>query len=147
MAVRSCRISTLRALAAGAKSRASARSYDHVDEELKEIITLNRVSPERRRNLLQVFHGMRALESGIKETIRGHGIGPEKTLGGLLYQMNRLPPNHSCHMDAGNLGRFLSMVRADRNRIMHEANAFPRTNRECDRIMGEITACFTQTVK
>jgi hypothetical protein len=102
---------------------------------------------ERRKNLLQVFHGMRALESGLKEVIRSHGQNPKGSLGGFLYQMHGFASNHPCHIDASTLGRFLGSVRMYRNRIMHEANAFPRTNREAERILGDMASCFCFFIK
>lgn len=147
MAVRRNRLDALRAIVAGARSRTSSRAFDHVDHELQEVGLAGRVSPERRRNLLQVFHGMRALDSALKEVLRSHGLTPKHSIGQLLHQMAALPPGHPCHLNAANLGRFLNSTGKDRNRIMHEANAFPRTNQEADRILGELAACFVLLVR
>lgn len=147
MGVKRNRVDTLRALAAGAKSRAGSTAFDLIDLELQHISSATRVSPEWRKNLLQVFHGMRALETGMKEVVRSHGQIPKSSLGSLLYQMNGFGPGHPCYIDSGTLGRFLGTVRPQRNRIMHEANAYPTTNRETERIMGDVASCFCFFVK
>lgn len=147
MAMRRSRLDTLRAIVAGARARTSSNAFDHVDHELQEVGSSGRVSPERRRNLLQVFHGMRALDSALKEVLRSHGLTPKHSLGQLLHQMAGLPAGHPCHLNTASLGRFLNSTGKDRNRIMHEANAFPRTNREADQIMGELAACFALLVR
>lgn len=147
MAVRRSRIDALRAIVAGARSRSNFNSFDDVDQELQEIGHSVRITLERRRNLLQVFHGMRALDSALKEVLRSHGVVPKHSIGKLLHQMASLPANHPCHLDSANLGRFLNSTGKDRNRIMHEANAFPRTNREADQMMGELAACFALLVR
>lgn len=147
MGVTSKRISTLRALTAGARSRTGAPGFNHVDHELQEVNTCQRVSPEKRRNLLQVFHGLRALESALKEVVASHGQAPGRSLGEVLRQLNGLPVGHPSHLHSSGLGRYMGPLRAERNRIMHTANAFPRTARDADTLLGEIAACFALLVR
>ena len=147
MSMTSKRLQTLRVLNATAQSRSGLRSFNHVDHELQEIGRSTKISPERRKYLLQVFHGMRALESALKEVVRSHGIPPKDTLGGVLYQLNGFPAHHPAHLSAKELSRFLNKVKNARNRIMHQANTFPNSAKETDAILGEITACFTLLVR
>ena len=147
MSATSARINTLRALVAGAQSRTGTSAFNDIDQEIQEVGWCNRVSPIRRRHLLQVFHGLRALESALKEVIRSHGFVPGMTLGEVLHQLNRFPPTHPAHLDASSLNRFLRSVKDERNRLMHNANVFPRSTREAERAFGEISACFTLLVK
>jgi|RhiMethySRZTD1v2_1073278.scaffolds.fasta_scaffold2003360_1 hypothetical protein len=141
------RIKTMRALVAGAQSRSGGRAFKDVDQELQEVGWSHQVSPDRRRHLLQVFHGMRALESGLKEVLRSYDIDPGKTLGDVLHKLRTLKPAHPLHQEASQLHRLLRFLLHERNRLMHQANAFPRGAKEADRIFGEICACFTRLVK
>jgi hypothetical protein len=147
MSVTSKRLQTLRVLTATAQSRSGLTSFKHVDHELQEIGRSGKVSPERRRNLLQVFHGMRALETAMKEVVRSHGLDPSISLGGVLHQLNGFPVNHPAHLSMKELNRFLNNVKDARNKLMHQANTFPNSAKETDRTLGEISACFSLLVR
>jgi hypothetical protein len=141
------RFEVLRVIAAGALARTSLQGFADVDQELQELAGVRRVTPERRRHLLEVVHGMRALETALKEVVRSHGFRPESSIGRLLYQLSRFPISNPSHLNQRSFSRFMNTVRTDRNRFMHDANAFPRTAREADRILGEVAACFVMIVK
>lgn len=81
MTITSARLQTLRALTAAAQARTGLASFNQVDHELQELARSARVSPERRKHLLQVIHGMRALESALKEVVRSHGSTAGTSLG------------------------------------------------------------------
>lgn len=147
MSVTSKRLQTLRVLTAAAQSRSGLRSFNHVDHELQEIGRSGKVSPERRRHLLQVFHGMRALETALKEVVRSHGLNPSISLGGVLHQLNGFPANHPAHLSTKQLNRFLNNVKDARNTLMHQANTFPNSAKETDKTLGEISACFSLLVR
>lgn len=147
MSVASKRLQFMRAQAAAAHSRSGLPAFKQVDHELQELSRSKKVSPQHRQHLLQVFHGMRALETAIKEVVRSHGLIPNNSLGKLLHQMNALPSHHAAHLSVKDLNRFLKTVRHERNRIMHEANAFPRSAREADIMMGEVASCFALLVQ
>ena len=108
---------------------------------------MHRVTPEKRRHLLEIMHGMRALETALKEMVRSLGLTPRHSIGSVLHQLAQLPPRHASHLNQRSFNHFMNTVRVDRNLYMHAANAFPRTAREADRILGEIAACFTLIVK
>ena len=147
MSVTSKRLQTLRALTAAAQSRSGLMSFNHVDHELQEIGRSGKVSPERRRHLLQVFHGMRALETALKEVVRSHGLNPSISLGGVLHQLACFPRNHPAHLNKKELSRFLKNVKDARNKIMHQANLFPNNSKEAETALGEISACFSLLVR
>lgn len=147
MSITERRLNALRALAAGAQARTASSAFNLVDLELQDIWSSRRTSPQHRSNLLQVFHGMRALDSALKEVVRSYGHIPEHSLGRLLHQMNRFSATHPCHIDTNMLRRFLNSVVSHRNTIMHQANAFPRTNREAERMLGDMAACFSLLIR
>jgi dsDNA-specific endonuclease/ATPase MutS2 len=147
MSVSSKRVETLRTIAAGAKPGWNVKALNRVDQEFQEAGRVARLSPEKRRHLLQVFHGMRGLESALKEVVKSHGFTPEKTLGRVLHQLNKFPASHAAHLNAKELNRFLHSIKDVRNRFMHEADSYPRTAREADQVLGEIAACLSLLVR
>src|SRR3954453_13367375 len=100
------RFDVLRVIAAGALARTSLQGFTDVDQELQELAGVRRVTPERRRHLLEVIHGMRALNTALKEVVRSHGCTPESSIGRLLYQLRQLPISNPSHLDQRNFSRF-----------------------------------------
>lgn len=147
MSVSKRRVDTMRLLTADAQNRSGLAGFHQVDHELQEAERSKSVKPERRRHLLQIFHGMRALETALGEVVRSHGSLPERSLGGLLHQLSNFSASHPAHLSSSLKGHYLRNVKDPRNRYMHEANTFPNSAREADQIMGEITACFAQIVR
>lgn len=147
MSPTSKRLQTLRALTSAAGHRSGSSGFNHVDHELQEMSTSIRVSPMRRSHLLQVFHGMRALETALKEVAKSHGMPPSTSLGGVLHVMSGVHPTHPAYLSASDRSRFLRTVTPVRNTMMHQANIFPRSSREAEATMGEIAACFSLLVR
>lgn len=129
MSITSARLQTLRALTAAAQARSGQASFNHVDHELQELARSAKLSREHPRYLLQVIHGMRALESALKEVVRSHGSTAGTSLGRVLHQLNGFHSTHPAHLSARDKSRFLQTVAAVRNHYMHEANAFPNSSR------------------
>jgi hypothetical protein len=85
------RFDVLRVVAAGALARTSLQGFADVDQELQELASVRRVTPEKRRHFLEVVHGMRALDTALKEVVRSYGFRPEHSIGPLLYQLSQFP--------------------------------------------------------
>lgn len=147
MSVSKARIDTLRALVAAAGSRIGPGTLNPVDIELQDVLASRKVSPERRQRLLQTFHGMRAIETALKEVLVSHGQPRPQTMGSALHALAALPAGHAAHLSGSGLNRFLASVKDERNRLMHNANSCPSTARAADTIFGEVAACFSLMVK
>src|ERR1700730_7058632 len=138
------RVLTLRAISQGARARTNSQVFNSIDHELQELAAVARVHPERRKNLLQLLH---ALETALKEVIRSYGLQPAFSLGPVFKQLTQIPYGHPGYLSIANARRFHQTVRVARNRFAHEANAFPRSAREAERVLSEIEACFLLVVK
>lgn len=148
MSQTSKRLQTLRALTTVALYRTGSSVFTHVDHELQEMGTSVRVSPQRRSHLLQVFHGIRALETALLEVAKSHGLTPTmSSLGAALYCFAAVPPTHPAHLGARDKSRFIGTVTKVRNTTMHQANVFPRSSREAEVTLGEIATCFSLLVR
>ncbi|MET4091699.1 MULTISPECIES: hypothetical protein [Bradyrhizobium] len=64
------RVNTLRAIAKSARTRIGSNIFNHVDQELQELAAVARINPEKRKNLLQLLHAIRSLETALKEEFR-----------------------------------------------------------------------------
>jgi hypothetical protein len=106
-----------------------------------------RVTPERRRHLLQLLHATRDLDTALKEVIRGSGVSPRNSLGPVLHQLTQIPAGAPGHLTHADYNRFMRTVRVARNKFAHEANAFPRSARETEGILSEIEVCFVRAVR
>jgi hypothetical protein len=141
------RVLTLRAIAQSAGTRTGSNAFNQIDQELQELGAVNRVSPERRKNLLQLLHAIRALETALKEVVRSYGIQPAYSLKPVFRQLEQIAPGQPGYLNSANARRFNQTIRIARNRFAHEANAFPRTAREAESLLSEIEACFSLAVR
>jgi len=141
------RVATLRAISKTAGARTGSAVFVQIDHELQELADVIRIHPEKRKNLLRLLHGCRALETALKEMIRSHGVTPRHSLGPIFRQLSQIPYGQPGYLNAANAQRFGRTVRIARNRYTHEANAFPRSTREAESVLSEIEACFALTVR
>jgi hypothetical protein len=141
------RVLTLRVLTQSARARTASNVFNQVDQELQELGAVIRVHPEKRKNLLQLLHAVRALETALKEMIRSRGIQPAPSLSPVFRQLQQIPLGQPGYLSSANARRFNQTIRVARNRFAHEANAFPRSAREAESLLSEIEACFSLTVR
>jgi hypothetical protein len=141
------RVLTLRAISQSARARTNSHVFNSIDRELQELAAVARVLPEKRKNLLQLLHAIRALETALKEVIRSYGVQPAFSLGPVFKQLTQIPYGHPGYLSIANARRFHQTVRIARNRFAHEADAFPRSAREAESVLSEIEACFLLVVK
>lgn len=141
------RILTLRAIAQSARARTGSPIFNQIDQEIQELGDVSRVTPQRRKHLLQVLHACRALETALREVLRSYGINPQTSLGPLFRQLALIPAGQPGFLTPANARRFGRTVRGARNRFTHQANAFPRSSREAEDVLSEIQTCFTLAVR
>jgi hypothetical protein len=141
------RVLTLRAIAQSARARTGSSVFNQIDRELLELAAVVRVSPEKRKNLLQLLHAVRALETALKEIVRIHRIQPAHSLGRIFRQLEQIPRGQPGYLSVANARRFNQTIRVARNRFAHEADAFPRSAREAESLLSEIEACFSLAVR
>ena len=138
------RVETLQATLRGARTRFKAATYQAIDNELNEAASARRVSPDRRRHLLQIVHHCRALDSALRQVVDNNGGNARNaTMGQCLRQL--LNPPMSL-IDKKTYDNFQNDVVHPRNTFMHEADAFPSDAYETSVHLGNIELCFCQIV-
>jgi hypothetical protein len=141
------RVLTLRAIAQSARARTGSNVFNQIDRELQELAAVARIHPERRKNLLQLLHAVRALETALKEIIRSYGIQPGPSLSPIFNQLRQIPQGQPGYLSPNNARRFNQTIRVARNKFAHEADAFPQSAREAESLLSEIEACFSLAVR
>jgi hypothetical protein len=139
------RVNTMRALVAGASCAATLQD---VDNELHEIIGATKVQLERRKHLLQILHATRALDTVLGKVLASYGTSSiPHSIGPRLRCFAALPTMHAGHITLRTVHQFNQSICNPRNRYMHNADAFPRSAREADRLISAVEACFVAAVK
>jgi len=141
------RVETIRAVVQSVQLESSTATLVAVDHELQEAGNVHRITPERRRLLLEVFHLLRALETAMKDILAANQVPAEHSLGNLLKQLSRLPPTSRGHLPMRYKHLFHNGIRVHRNLLMHQANAYPTSARQAQTILGEIESCFLMILK
>ena len=138
------RIDTINAIITG-----SAISSEHecnlVLGEFNEVHRCSRVSPDKRKHLLQVLHSTRALDSALSAFIRIHALQVKTpALGSYLYSLT----NHSKvglqTLTQSERVRFQNEIVKKRNTFMHEAGSFPNQERVVSNLLSEMQACLSR---
>jgi hypothetical protein len=117
-------------------------------DEFAEAHTVRRVRKATRRQLLEILHSTRALDTALAAFIDHHGCRDGKgrvphSLGQYLFALR----DHS----VVGLGRitgperlqFNSAIVVPRNRYAHEAGTFPSGEAEVNSLLAEMGACLT----
>lgn len=115
-----------------------------INSEYTEVVRTHRVRQTRRRQLLQVLHSTRALDTSLKEFTTLHGIPvPNPSLGGYLVALERNRPRSTLRLlpSVQRLHYQATIVRP-RNRYMHDADAYPRDDREIQTLLAEMHNCL-----
>ncbi len=137
------RIRAMQALLAG--SVLSVRSsYATIYNELNEVTLAGRIQRQGRKQLLQVLHSTRALDTSLQELLIHHGITIRRnpSLGTYLRafvhhtvaSLGQLPDAQRTH--------YQNAIVGVRNRYMHEAGAFPASNVEIQNLLAEMQNCL-----
>ena len=143
MSVKKKRIDTLAALVGGSVV-ATDNSYAMILGELNEVYRVHSVEPPRRRYLLQVLHGTRALDSTLKAFVAHHGCPTSgNALGRYLGALVNHNLSHLGNLPERSRQRFLRSIVDKRNRYMHEAGTMPATEQEISIIISEMESCLS----
>jgi hypothetical protein len=133
---------SLLAIVDGSKINNGSKNYIAVRAELGELGFCDKVSPEKRRGLLQVLHSTRALDSSLKIALSVIGVTPSYSIGKHLDQF------HSTgRITKASATRYKHRIASVRNRYMHEANAFPSSSKDADQLVAEIETCLVDILR
>lgn len=147
MSVKKKRTDLLAALVGGSVV-ANGGGYTMILFELNEVYRVHSVEPPRRRYLLQVLHGTRALDSTLKVFVAHHGcpVTGSPALGSYLTALTNHKLGHLGNLPENSRKRFMKSIVGKRNRYMHEAGAMPATEQEISIVISEMESCLSMVL-
>lgn len=146
MSVKKRRTDLLAALVGGSVV-ANDSGYTMILFELNEVYRVHSVEPPRRRYLLQVLHGTRALDSTLKVFVAHHGCPVAgSALGPYLTALANHRLGHLGNLPENSRKRFMRSIVDRRNRYMHEAGAMPATEQEISIVISEMESCLSMVL-
>lgn len=135
-------------LAQGSVLSTNGNTFNRIRSEFNEVINVERVSHLRRRNLLRVLHSTRALDTSLRSfldhyRIRGRATG----LGGYLRQLLNVSVGTGLsNLNQAEVNQYVRLIANVRNMYMHEADRYPRNDREILDLLREMEACLTRVL-
>lgn len=101
----------------------------------------------RRRELLQVLHTTRALDSSLRAFLlqRHVPLNGAAALGGYLTRLANHGANGVGQLSERRRASFQATIVDPRNRFMHSADAYP-TRWEADRLLNEMYSCLSEVL-
>jgi hypothetical protein len=148
------RVTTIQAILTGTPV-SNAPNYTVIRGELNDVMSAKRIADVKRRQLLQVLHSTRALDSALSAFIgqRWSSLmppvppNPRRSLGGyLVWLSTHTETGRIARLPIASQSRYQRTIVDIRNRYMHEAGATPRNDAEIDRLLSEMQLCISQVV-
>lgn len=145
MSIKRSRIRTIQTLLAGSVI-ANDVSFVSILDELDEVLRSRRVLRRKRKQLLQILHSSRAVDTSLKVFVGHHaGAQQELALGTYLTRLatgvgtlQKLPTNSA--------KRYKRNIVKPRNYYMHSAGAFPANEQEILIFLSEMHACVVEII-
>lgn len=134
-------VETLRALVRSSTRFANDEQRDAVAEELTEFMNCARLSPLRRRRLLQFLHTSRALETALRSTCQALAltIPPRPGMGTYLTLLGNCSPAALPQAVRDNCRTRVADVR---NRLAHGAGAYPTGDHQLNSGFAAARSCL-----
>ena len=122
-------------------------SLAKIKAEFRQVLEADDVSPIRRRNILKILHSTRALDSSLSTFLSSHGLlGLSHSMGSYLHQLKRHHNPSISNISESERSKYqLSIVKV-RNKHMHEADQYPRNDREVNELLSEMQALIARVV-
>ena len=125
---------------------AGRQNLKFISNELGEVTQSASIFRQGRRQLLQIVHSTRALDTALKELLTSHGIptGNQNSLGAYLLAFENHSIGGVSKLPKANRQRYqISIVNA-RNKYMHQAGSFPSNDGEVRSLLSEMQACLIE---
>lgn len=140
------RIATVQAILAGT-CIGTGPSGPIVQTEFGAVHEACRIRKPNRRRLLEVVHSARALDSSLKAFVQHHGCQETGkrlpcAMGGYLHALEKHSVVGLGKISAIQRKQFQTAIVDIRNRFLHEAGAFPLTDKEVDTLLSDMHACL-----
>jgi hypothetical protein len=138
------RVDTIR-LAVQSSIIGSTSDWAAINKEFLEVARLIRMQPLNRRNLLQILHMTRALDTTLKNLLIEKGV-PLPAIPALDPYFKQLV-NHSQSgfgtLPEGRRKFFKKRIINRRNSYMHQSGRFP-SSREIEMLLSDMDACLSE---
>ena len=136
------RIRAMQALLAGSPISYRA-AYPTIIGELNEVSQAGKIKRNGRKQLLQVLHSTRALDTSLSELIAHYGIHVRTAaLGSYLYGFSNHRVAGLSQLPLAQRNHYQYAIVNKRNFYMHCAGAFPANNAEIRTLLAEMQSCL-----
>jgi hypothetical protein len=139
------RVAALSALVLGDPAIAGSPIQTRIQQELAEVSRARSVNAKHRRWVLQVLHSTRALDSTLKSFTTHHGCAAHPpSLGKYISVLvKHTSTTLGSQLSTADAARFKKSIANVRNHYMHEAGAFPASDREVLTLLSEMADCLS----
>ncbi len=147
MSVINRRIDTIKVLIAGSGVAAHGDCSDIIDE-LTAAQAVQRIPQAERKHLLQVIHACRAFDTFLHAFLDQYGCKKKLTgIGSCLIELEKSPPGKVAKLPPTSSQRFNTSIAKVRNRYMHKAGEFPKTESQVTALVSEMDSCTAVIVQ
>lgn len=113
--------------------------------EFKQVIAVDVISPDKRKNILKILHSTRALDSTLKSILDHHHIRNGKhSIGQYITQLTIHNSTSLGKLSQSERSKFQTSIADVRNTHLHTADSYPQNDREVNELISEMQSLITR---
>jgi hypothetical protein len=132
------RVNTIRALIVSSSLPAAQRG--RLIAEFEAIDSCRRIGHAPRRHLLQVLHACRGVDSALADLVQSRPADRPQSIGSALRRLAN--PGLRLRLSVSRRDRYQTSVADIRNAFLHEADKYPRSDREVRQLLDDVYECL-----
>lgn len=144
MATQQDRINTIIAIINSTPSLTTP-NINKLKTEFRQVIDVERITPQRRKNILKILHSTRALDSTLKAILDHHRIRNGKhSIGQYIVQFTNHRSAALGNISVSERAKYQREIADIRNTHLHNADSYPRNDREVYQLISEMQSLITR---
>jgi len=113
--------------------------------EFKQVINVDSVTPQKRKNILKILHATRGLDSTMREILDHFSIRNGKhSIGQFLHQFTHHNNTSLGKLSTSEKAKYQREIADVRNTHLHTADSYPRNDSEVYKLLSEMEALITR---
>ncbi len=144
MATQQDRINTIIAIINSTPSLTTP-NINKLKTKFRQVIDVERITPQRRKNILKILHSTRALDSTLKAILDHHRIRNGKhSIGQYIVQFTNHRSAALGNISVSERAKYQREIADIRNTHLHNADSYPRNDREVYQLISEMQSLITR---
>lgn len=130
------------------QSMSSIKNSDKIDikQELKNVLNIDNMQPQERRNLIRIFFTSRATDTFLRSFLENYSLRDSNmySIGKYIKRLSSHNISAIAKLSLPERDNYIRTIANVRNNFLHKANAYPAGNAEVNKLLTEIHTLITR---